>query len=70
MKTKRNLSGVFIRSKNKDDGKWDNVCFEDLEQEEQDVWLDGLSKEQVSNLSKILACTLNEIGDQLDLTKE
>jgi len=66
MKEKRNLSGIYFRSKN-EEGKWDNIVFEDLSKEEQDKILDNYTKEQVSSLAKILANTLNTIGEQFDL---
>ncbi len=70
MKERRNLSGMYFRSKNEETGKWDNVCFEDLTTEEQDEQLNGRNEEWLKSLVKGLANTLNEIGDQFDIAKE
>lgn len=68
MKTKRNLSGVYIRSLYND--KWDNVCFEDMTDQQRDEWMKGKSATVLKQLVLILADTLNEIGDQFDIIKE
>jgi len=67
MKTKRNLSGVFTRCHNQLKGKYENVCFEDLEQMYQKDLLKNKSKEWVESLCLRLADTLNEIGENFDL---
>lgn len=67
MKYKRNLSGIYFRSKNEETGKWDNVVFEDLTEEEQDKQMNGRSEEWIKSLAKQLANTLNNIGEQFDI---
>ena len=70
MKERRNLSGIYIRHQDKDTKKYENICFEDLDQDEQYNWMNSLDEDGVKRLVIILADTLNEIGDQLDLVKE
>jgi hypothetical protein len=67
MKTKRELSGIYFRSQNSETGKWDNVVFEDLTEEEQDKRMEGKSEEWLKSLAKQLANTINSIGDQFDI---
>jgi hypothetical protein len=67
MKKYRELSGIFFREKI--DGKWRNICFEDLPKEKQKEIIDKKSKEFVGNLAISLAGTLKEIGDISNLTK-
>lgn len=67
MKTRRNLSGVYFRSKNQESGKYENVVFEDLDEEEQNKILNTKEGEWIKSLVKILANTLNDIGNQFDL---
>jgi hypothetical protein len=62
----RNLSGIYFRSKV--NGKWDNVCFEDLPLEEQDKIIDSYTNDQKKQLIKLLADTIKKIGDDLDIT--
>lgn len=69
MKTKRNLSGIYFRSKNKD-GKWDNVCFEDLSEKEQDEEMNGREIEWVKSLAKQLANTINRIAERFDIMSD
>lgn len=70
MKNKRNLSGVYFRSKNEETGKFDNVVFEDLTEQEQDQQMNGRSEEWLKSLAKILANTLNDVCEQFDITSE
>ena len=63
----RNLSGIFFREKI--DGKWENICFEELPEKSQDKILDGKNPKFIKNLAKMLANTLIGIGNQLDLQK-
>ena len=67
MKTRRNLSGIYFRSKNEETGKYENVVFEDLSEKEQDEMMNGRSEEWLKSLAKQLSNTINSIGDQLDL---
>lgn len=70
MKERRNLSGIYFRSQNPESGKWENVVFEDLSEEEQDKFLEAHDRKWVESLAKQLANTINEIGNQLDLMKD
>jgi len=70
MKAKRNLSGIYFRAKNTETGKFENVVFEDLSEEQQNEVMSGRSDEWVKSLAKQLANTLNDIGEQLDLIIE
>lgn len=66
MKVKRNLSGIYFRSQ-EEDGSWGNRVFEDLSEEEQDKALHSKNEEYYISMIKMLAETINNIGDQLDL---
>ena len=68
MKTKRNLSGVFFRVRRGD--KFDNICFEDLNADEQCQMMEGQGKEWLMNLSQRLADVLNEVGTACDIEKK
>jgi len=70
MKERRNLSGIYFRSQNPESGKWENVVFEDLSEEEQNKKLESGDRKWVESLAKQLANTINDIGNQLDLVKE
>lgn len=63
----RNLSGIYFREKIGD--KWENVCFEELSEESQDRILAEKNPEFIKNLAKMLAKTINEIGNQFDIAK-
>ena len=64
----RNLSGIYFREKVGD--KWENVCFEECSEEKKDEILNSKEPEFVKNLAKMLANTINEIGDKFDIAKE
>ena len=61
----RNLSGIYFREKQ--NGKWDNVCFEDCSEEKQDKILSGKSPEFIKSLAKMLGKTIKELGDKFDI---
>lgn len=67
MKEKRNLTGCYFRSFNNETQSWENRCFEDLNEEEQNKILSEKSPEFIKGLVKILSNTLNDIGNQFDL---
>lgn len=67
MKTQRNLSGVYFRERIGDG--WGHVCFEDLNKSKQEEILEAHDPEWLKSLVLILAGTLNEIGEQLDIAK-
>ena len=64
---KRWLSGIYFRAKNEETGKFENIVFEDLSEEQQDEMMNGRSEEWLKSLSKQLASTLRSIGDQFDI---
>jgi regulator of RNase E activity RraB len=69
MKTQRNLSGIYFRSKN-EDGKWDIICFEYLSDVEQDKFLINHDKDALMRLAKLLANTINRIAEQFDIMSD
>ena len=66
MKTIRNLSGIYFRSDQRDDNIR-NVVFEDLTELEQDGVLHKYDKDALKRMCKLLANTLNRIGDEFDI---
>jgi len=64
-KEQRNLSGIYFRVKR--DGKFENITFEDLSEEEQKNVMSGKSKEWLESLAQKLADTLNSTGDTFNL---
>jgi len=67
MPDKRNVSGIYFRSQNKETGKWENICFEELSEEEQDKILDTKDVAFIKGLVKLLSNTLNNICTQFDI---
>lgn len=69
---KRRLDGVLFRVKRSDhfDDRFENVCFTDLTQQEQDMVTAGRDLLWFKNMVFILANRLREIGDELDLWRE
>ena len=67
MKTKRNISGYFFRAKNMETGTHDNICFEDLTDEQQDEVINGRSVAWLQNMVKALAEMINTIGEQFNI---
>lgn len=70
MKTLRGLSGIYFRSLNTETGKYENICFEDLSEEEQDKMMNGATDKWLKSLIKQLANTINKIGDQFDIVAQ
>ena len=64
---KRNLSGMFFRSKDLETGRWINLCFEDLSREEQEKILKEGSPVFNQGIALRLAEVLHQIGDQFDI---
>lgn len=62
----RELDGVYFRVNR--NGKWQNICFSDLTEEEMDLILEGREKQWLQELCKILGKRIREIGDALDIT--
>ena len=61
---KRNLDGVYFRVGT------ENICFSDLTEEQQDEVMKDRDAEWLRSLCKILAKTLKDIGDELDMVCE
>ena len=66
---KRNLDGVYFRIKN-EDNKWDNICFSDLTEEQQDEVMKDRGEEWLKSMCKILANALKTIGNEFDIVCE
>ena len=62
----RDLDRVYFRIQEQD-GTYDNVCFSDLTEEEQDKMLENRSTDWLKSMCKHLAQTIRTIGDQFDL---
>lgn len=61
----RNLDGVYYRVER--NGRWHSIAFTDLTREEQERFLRTLSPEGIEKMVFILADTIRNIGDQLDI---
>lgn len=61
---RRNLDGVYFRVGT------ENICFSDLTEEQQDEVMKDRDAEWLKSLCKILAKTLKDIGDELDMVCE
>lgn len=67
MKEQRNISGMYFRVVR--NGKWENVCFEELEHDEMYAIMNEKDKEYVMGLAEELAKTINAIGEELDIVR-
>ena len=65
---KRNLDTCYFRAKR--NGKWENLCFTDLTEDEQKEYTTGRSAEWLQSLCLYLAGRVRAIGDELDLIGE
>lgn len=66
---KRELCGIYFRVKR--DGKYENICFTDMTEEEQRKILDDdllLSEEDLCNMCLRLAQTVRDLGDRFDIS--
>ena len=63
---KRNLDGAYFRVQR--NGKWDNVCFSDLTQDEKEKVMQGRDIDWLKSLCIALGKAIRQIGDQLDIT--
>ena len=61
----RNLDGAFFRVKR--EGRWQNICFSDLTEEEMDAVLNGQSTIWLKSLCKHLGQVLRYIGNEFDI---
>ena len=62
---KRDLDGVYFRIKRNE--KFDNICFSDLTEPEQDDVMKDRSEEWLMALCKILSNTIRYIADSFDI---
>ena len=65
---KRNLDGVYFRVLR--DGKWDNICFSDLTQEEMETVMEGRDGDWLKSLCIRLGSVIRNIGDTFNLWPE
>lgn len=65
---KRNLDGIYFRIKK--NGKWDNVCFSDLTQDEREEVMKNKDVDWLKSMCIQLARTIRKIGDEFDLIVE
>lgn len=61
----RELDSVYFRVER--DGKWENICFSDLTDDEKQNVLDGKTDEWLRSMCVILSNVIRCIGDELDL---
>jgi hypothetical protein len=62
---RRNLSGIFFREKI--NGKWENVCFEECSEEKQRKIFKENEPEFVENLAIMLGDVIKRLGDEFDI---
>lgn len=65
---KRNLDNVYFRVKR--DNRWDNVCFSDMTEAERDSVMLGESEAWLREMCNIMARTLREVGDKLNIVRQ
>lgn len=61
----RDLDGLYFRIKR--DGRWGNVCFSDLTDEEMNTVLANRSEDWLKSVCVYLGKTLRRMGDELDV---
>jgi hypothetical protein len=64
----RKLDGVFFRVQR--NNKWESVCISDMSDEERAEVLKDKDAVFLRRLVDILAMTIHDIGEQLDLKRE
>jgi hypothetical protein len=62
---KRNLDGVYFRIKR--DKKFDNICFSDLMESEQDDVMEDRSEEWLKKMCKVLSNSIRLIADYFNI---
>jgi len=62
---KRELDGYYFRMQR--DGKWTNVCFSDMTEDEMHSVLARFDKDALERMCIGLGQTIRQIGDQFDL---
>ena len=66
--SRRDLDGVYFRVER--DGRWLSLCFTDLTEEERERVMGHRSLAWTREMALIMARTLREMGDQLDVVCE
>ena len=66
----RNISGIYFRYQNPENGKWENWTFEDLPEEKQNEILNTKAIEFVKSMALIMSKRLREICDKFDIISE
>ena len=69
-KIRRDLSGIYFFDQFENESKKQPTVFEDCNEKTQDEWLNTLDIEALKRLSKQLAKTIRNIGDQFNLMSE
>jgi hypothetical protein len=64
----RNLDGLYFRIER--DGKWQDICFTDLTQQERDRVMANRSERWLASVVNYLADVINGIGEEFDLVRE
>lgn len=64
----RNLDGIYFRVER--DGKFENICFSDMTEEEAENVLKNADLLFLKNMCKLLGKTIKRIGDELDIVFE
>lgn len=64
----RGLDGYYFRIRR--NGKWQNVCFSDLTEEEMNEVLRAKKKEFLKSMCIGLGKTIRNIGDEINLVSE
>ena len=62
----RELDGVYFRINR--NGKWSDICFSDLTEEEMNEVLKNRDENWLKSLAKHLGKTIKAIGDQFNIT--
>lgn len=68
MKKRRDLDGIYFRVER--DGKWQDICFSDLTEEEMYDIMDSKLEGWLKKMCVILANTLYGVGEELDLYRK
>lgn len=66
--TKRNLDGIYFRVER--DGKWDNVCFSDMTQEEMESVMSNKDVYWLKSMCIQLGKKIRNIGNLFDIVFE
>ena len=64
----RNLDGIYFRVER--DGKFENICFSDMTENEIEIILKDADTTFLKGMCKLLAKTLKNIGDEFDIVCE